>query len=63
MNLNILSLGSYDVLVGMDWLEKHKSMVNFLDKKFHYIYIYVEGRPVIVKGKPRPITVKEILAL
>ena len=32
LNLNILPLGSYDVLMGMDWLEKHKEIVNCLDK-------------------------------
>ena len=24
VNLNILPLGSYDVLIGMDWLEAHR---------------------------------------
>ena len=23
VNLNILPLGSYDIIIGMDWLEKH----------------------------------------
>eukprot|EP00253_Pinus_taeda_P017986 PITA_17986 len=27
-NLNVLSLGSYDILIGMDWLEKHWSLVD-----------------------------------
>ena len=33
-NLNILPLGSYDLLIGMDWLEKHKVMLNCFDKTF-----------------------------
>ena len=24
VKLNVLSLGSYDVLIGMDWLEQHR---------------------------------------
>lgn len=30
LNLNILPLGSYYVLIGMDWLESHKIILNFL---------------------------------
>jgi hypothetical protein len=26
--LNVLPLGSYDLLIGMDWLEKHAVVVN-----------------------------------
>ena len=32
--LNVLPLGSYDLLIGMDWLEKHRVMVNCFDKTF-----------------------------
>ena len=32
LNLNILPLGSYDVLIGMDLLEQHYVMLNFLHK-------------------------------
>lgn len=28
VNLNILPLGSYDLLIGMDWLEKKKALMN-----------------------------------
>ena len=28
VDLNILPLGSYDMLIGMDWLEKHRLMPN-----------------------------------
>ena len=24
VNLNVLPLGSYDILIGMDWLEQHR---------------------------------------
>ena len=34
-DLNILPLGSYDLLIGMDWLEKHRVILNFYDKTYH----------------------------
>lgn len=33
-DLNVLPLGSYDVLIGMDWLEKHWSLVNCKQRLF-----------------------------
>ena len=32
VDLNILPLGSYDVLIGMDWLEHHHFMLDYLNK-------------------------------
>ena len=61
MNLRIFPLGSYDLLVGMDQLEKQKATANFLDKTIHYMD--GEGKPMIVKGKPRPISIRQIFAL
>ena len=34
VNLNILPLGSYDILIGMDWMEKHKAIPNYFDETF-----------------------------
>ena len=34
VDLNILPLGSYDMLIGMDWLEKHRVILNCVDKTF-----------------------------
>jgi hypothetical protein len=36
VNLNILPLGSYDILICMDWLEKNKVVLNFYEKQFIY---------------------------
>ena len=33
-NLNIIPLGSYDILIGMDWLESHKDVIDYLHKNF-----------------------------
>jgi hypothetical protein len=32
VNLNVLPLGSYDILIGMDWIEKHKVVLNCYEK-------------------------------
>ena len=45
---NILPLGSYDMLIGMDWLEKHRVILNFFDKTF--TCIDDTGDTIKVKG-------------
>ena len=37
INLNIFPLGSYDMIIGMDWLEKYKVVLNCFDKTFTYV--------------------------
>ena len=32
--LNILPLGSYDCLIGMDWLDQHHALLDFRNKEF-----------------------------
>jgi hypothetical protein len=32
--LNILPLGSYDCLIGMDWLDQHHALLDFCNKRF-----------------------------
>ena len=59
--LKILPLGSYDLLIGMDWLEKKKALMNFWDKTLHRVD--EEGKNFILKGKPKPISVRKISAL
>ena len=36
VNLNILPLGSYDILISMDWLEQHHVMLDFLHNSILY---------------------------
>ncbi len=54
-------LGSYDVLIGMDWLEKHKVILNCYDKTFSCID--EKGNNITVKGIARKVMVREIFAL
>ena len=55
-DLNILPLGSYDLLIGMDWLEKHKVMLNCFDKTFTCTNNTLNT--IKVKGIPRKVTIK-----
>ena len=61
VDLNVLPLGSYDVLIGMDWLEKHKFVLNFFEKTFDYIDENVESK--MVRGIPKKVLTKKISAL
>ena len=35
-NMNIVPLGSYDVIIRMDWLEKHKAILDCYTKTLNY---------------------------
>ena len=37
INLNVLTLGSYDMIIGMYWLAKYKVILNCFDKTFTYV--------------------------
>jgi hypothetical protein len=49
--LNILPLGSYECLIGMDWLDQHHSILDCRNKAF--TFLDEEGNPTKVKGIPR----------
>ena len=34
VKINVLPLGSYDMLIGMDWLEQHRVVMYCFDKTF-----------------------------
>ena len=34
VKLNVFPLGSYDLLIGMDWLEQHRVILNCYDQTF-----------------------------
>ena len=56
VNLNVLSLSSYDLLIGMDWLEQHRVILNCYDKTF--TCINNEKKSISVKGIPRKTTIR-----
>ena len=48
VDLNVPPLGSYDVLIGMDWLEAHRVKLDCYNKNFKCTD--EEGNLVVVKG-------------
>ena len=60
-DLNVLPLGSYDVLIGMDWLEAHK--VSFDCYKNNFECSDEEGNLRVVKGIPKVFSVRNISSM
>ena len=61
MKLNVLPIGSYDVLIGIDCLEKHKVVLNFFEKTF--TCIDEKGETIIGRGIPIKVYVRHISSL
>ena len=61
VNLNILPLGSYDVLIGMDWQEQNHVMLDFLHKSM--LCTDRQGNQVKVQGIPKKVSVRKISSL
>jgi hypothetical protein len=59
--LNILPLGSYDYIIGMDWLDQHHAIIDCNNKAF--TCLDEEGTLRKVQGIPRAVTIREISAL
>jgi hypothetical protein len=60
-DLNILSLGSYDCLIGMEWLDQHHAILDCYNKEF--TCWDEEGSLRTVQGILMAVTVREISAL
>jgi predicted aspartyl protease len=61
VDLNILPLGSYDIIIGVDWIEKHATIVNCKNKTFDCLDELGQNR--IIKGIPRVVSVRHISSL
>ena len=61
VDLNVLPLGSYDVLIGMDWLEAHMVNIDCHYKTFECMD--EEGNPRVVKGIPKVFSVTQVSAM
>jgi hypothetical protein len=48
MNLYSTTLGTYDLIIGMDWLESHQALVDCYKKKV--LYQNDLGDPVVIEG-------------
>jgi hypothetical protein len=61
VELNIFPLGSYDCLIGMDWLDQHHALMDCCNMIF--TCLDEEGNQVTVQGIPRAVAVREISAM
>ena len=61
VKINVLPLGYYDVLIGMDWLEKHQVILNCFQKTV--TCLNNEREIITVTRIPRKISVRQISAL
>jgi hypothetical protein len=55
-DLNIFPLGSYDFLIGTDWLDHNHAILDCHNKAF--TCLDEEGNPRKVQGIPRVITIR-----
>jgi hypothetical protein len=59
--LNILPLGSYDYVIGMDWLDQHHAILDCHNKAF--TFLDEEGNRKRVQGIPRVVAIGEISSI
>ena len=58
VDMNVLPLGSYDVLIGIDWLEDHRVKLDCYNKAFECLDEERNSR--VVKGIPKVISVRQV---
>ena len=61
IDFNILPLRSYNVLIGMDWLEQHHVMIDFLHKSS--FCTYSQGNQTNIQGIPKKVSIRQISTL
>jgi hypothetical protein len=59
--LNIITLGSYDCQIGMDWLDQHHAVLDCYNKAFNFLD--ERGNLRTIQGIPREVTLRENLSL
>jgi hypothetical protein len=59
--LNILPLGSYDLLIGMDWLASHKTNLDYYSENLECEN--EKGRRVTLQGIQNLVSVRQISSL
>jgi hypothetical protein len=60
-DLDIIPLGSYDYLIGMDWLDEHHVVLECYNKTF--TCLDEEGNLKTIQGIPRSVTIIEVSTL
>ena len=57
-HLNVLLLGSYSMLLGMEWLYLHRNKVDFYEKSIEFLDDNEEQR--ILKGKNKETSIRMV---
>jgi len=60
-HLNVLPLGSYSMILGMDWLYLHRTKVDCFDKAIECVDDSGEKRTL--KGKKKPTSVRMVTTM
>jgi hypothetical protein len=60
-SLNVLPLGSYDLLIGMDWLSTHKAKLDYYHKTLECVR--KEGKRITLQGIRKLVSMRQISAL
>lgn len=60
VNLRVIPLGSYDIVLGMDWLEKNQAILDCKDKKISCLDDVGSARVIV--GIKRSISLRTISA-
>lgn len=60
-HLNVLPLGSYSILLGMDWLYLHKTKLDCYEKAIKWLDDNGEKR--ILQGKKKPTSVRMVTSM
>jgi hypothetical protein len=61
VDLNVFNLGSHDLLIGINWLDEHRVILNCYNKTF--LCTNDIGNVVNIKGIPKIVFVREISTL
>ena len=60
-NLNVPALGSYDILIGMDWIGAHRANIDCYNKTFEFLDEKRNMR--VLKGILKVISIRHISAM
>ena len=61
VDLNVVALGSYDILIEIDWVKAQRVKLDCYNKTFECMD--EEGNPIVVRGIPKVISVRKISAM
>ena len=59
--MNVVPLGSYNILLGMDWLYLHRNMVDFYDQAIECVD--EDGEPRVLEGKKKATSVRMVTTM